>query len=109
MKDEAAHDVHACVQDLLGVLFSFLRYVLDACKAAIVIVVVPMECPSISAEGKRESLRILSELLCSQGHALRRDGVCDVTLFRLPSKEARLAGFAALQKLLVFSRDDQSR
>ena len=79
VEEEAAHGVRDCVYsflcDLLGVLFD----ILDASKAAVVIVVVPMQRPSISAKRKRESLRILPEHFWAHSGSLRRDRVLEFT------------------------------
>ena len=80
VEEEAAHDVRACVQAFRCDLLSVLLHILDARKAAVVIVVVPMQRPSISAKGKRESFRILRKHCWTQRGSLRRHGVRDFTM-----------------------------
>ena len=86
VEEESAHDVHACVQALLGDRLRVLLDILDASKAAAVVVVVPMQRPSIPAKGKRISFRILSELFWAQICTLRRERICDdfIILVHLP-------------------------
>ena len=82
VEEEAAHDVRASVQGLRCDLLSVLLHILDASKAAVVIVVVPMQRPSISAKGKRESPRILPEHFWAHSGPLRRDRVRHFTSLR---------------------------
>ena len=76
IEEAAADDVRVCVQSFLRDLFSRVLGILNACEAAIVIVVVSVQCSGISAESKREPVRIQLELLWCLVVALSVPWVC---------------------------------
>ena len=80
VEENSAYNVRGCVQAFLRYLLSVLLDILDASKAAVVIVVVPMQRPSISAKGKRKSLRVPPEHLSAHWSSLKRDYVRDFTI-----------------------------
>ena len=72
VKEEAAYNVVAGLQALLGDVLRALLYTLDAGEAAVAIMVVTMKRSSISAEGKGVSVRVLPELIWSDRSSLWR-------------------------------------
>ena len=101
VKEEAADNVAACLQALLGDVLGALLHILDASEAAVTITVATVKRSSISAEGEGVSVRVLPELIWSDRSSLWRERFRDLTiLVHLPRKRSR----QALQRCSVLWR-----
>ena len=66
IEEEATHNVRRRVEPISGKFFRFLSDLFDASEAAIVVVVMAVQCSRVPSKGKRETLRILLEVLFAE-------------------------------------------
>mgnify|MGYP005678282809 FL=1 len=110
IKEEAANDVRANVERVTRKLFDCLGVILDAREAAIVVVVVAMECAGVPNEGQGKSCCISVNSQRVSPRAVGREGSFDSVMLRgAPGKRTRRAANFAVNRRVVTTEQVEYR